>query len=543
MAQFAIKNGLIQGTLAGTPTSGTLNLASLTLTLSTVPVAQGGTGLTALGTALQVIRVNAGATGLEYASVSVGGGDMVLADVQTVSGAKSFNAATLKQFNSGGTFTTTFATNATANRTATFPDASITVARTDAAQTFTGDQTIESGSLWVKDEITTGLASTVDGAISIYASGHAFYVAQSAPTLTANRLVTWGDFAGVVVLDASTQTLTNKTISGASNTLSNISLTSSVTGTLPVANGGTGITSLGSGVATWMGTPTFANLNSAVSDAELARTSGTNTFTGDQTFSNAVLASIGIVAGTANAVDGQIALLNENNAFGVYLTAGNTTVADQSWSFPDTAGDTAVFVARDLTQTLTNKTINGSDNTLTNIALSSIAQSSATTGQVPTWNGSSWAPATPSSNSGDIYLVLASDTANSTTSFADVTGLTFAVTSGETYVFEAWVVYETAATTTGSKWAVNGPASPTILSYSVETPTTGTTSRLDFASTYDGTSASSQTAGIGQCLAKIEGVVKVSASGTFALRFGSEVGSSAVTAKAGSSMRYRKIAP
>ena len=44
MAQFPIKNGLIQGTLAGTPTSGTLNLASLTLTLPTVPVAQGGTG-------------------------------------------------------------------------------------------------------------------------------------------------------------------------------------------------------------------------------------------------------------------------------------------------------------------------------------------------------------------------------------------------------------------------------------------------------------------------------------------------------------------
>jgi hypothetical protein len=36
------------------------------------------------------------------------------------------------------------------------------------------------------------------------------------------------------------QTLTNKTISGASNTITNISLTASVTGTLPVANGGTG---------------------------------------------------------------------------------------------------------------------------------------------------------------------------------------------------------------------------------------------------------------------------------------------------------------
>ena len=45
-----------------------------------------------------------------------------------------------------------------------------------------------------------------------------------------------------------TATLTNKTISGASNTLSNISLTTAVTGTLPVANGGTGTTtSTGSG--------------------------------------------------------------------------------------------------------------------------------------------------------------------------------------------------------------------------------------------------------------------------------------------------------
>lgn len=40
-----------------------------------------------------------------------------------------------------------------------------------------------------------------------------------------------------------TQTLTNKTISGSSNTITNLSLTTAVTGTLPVANGGTGGTS------------------------------------------------------------------------------------------------------------------------------------------------------------------------------------------------------------------------------------------------------------------------------------------------------------
>lgn len=51
------------------------------------------------------------------------------------------------------------------------------------------------------------------------------------------------DGPGNFVLDQSTSTLTNKTISGTANTLSNISLTSSVTGVLPAANGGTGVNS------------------------------------------------------------------------------------------------------------------------------------------------------------------------------------------------------------------------------------------------------------------------------------------------------------
>lgn len=45
-----------------------------------------------------------------------------------------------------------------------------------------------------------------------------------------------------------------------------VGLTTDVTGTLPVANGGTGTTALGSGVATFLGTPSSANLASAVTD-------------------------------------------------------------------------------------------------------------------------------------------------------------------------------------------------------------------------------------------------------------------------------------
>ena len=61
----------------------------------------------------------------------------------------------------------------------------------------------------------------------------------------------------------STRVLTN---TGTSNVpaWAQVTLTSGVTGTLPVGNGGTGITSLGSNVATFLGTPSSANLRSAL---------------------------------------------------------------------------------------------------------------------------------------------------------------------------------------------------------------------------------------------------------------------------------------
>jgi hypothetical protein len=100
---------------------------------------------------------------------------------------------------------------------------------------------------------------------------------------------------GDVVGTAKEQTLTNKTISGASNTISNINLASQVTGTLPANNGGTGITSLGTGIATFLGTPSSANLRAALTDET---GTGAAVFGTSPTISSPTITGTGAIAGT-----------------------------------------------------------------------------------------------------------------------------------------------------------------------------------------------------------------------------------------------------
>jgi hypothetical protein len=111
-----------------------------------------------------------------------------------------------------------------------------------------------------------------------------------------------------------------------------VDLTTDVTGTLPVTNGGTGITSLGTGVATFLGTPTSANLAAAVTN---------ETGSGALVFgtSPAITTPTGIVKG-------DVGLGNVDNTSDATKNAASVT--------------------------LTNHTIDGSSNTLTNISSSSI---------------------------------------------------------------------------------------------------------------------------------------------------------------------------
>ena len=137
----------------------------------------------------------------------------------------------------------------------------ITVANGGTGQsTYTNGQLLignTTGNTLTKAMLTAGSGITItngSGSITIAATGGGSGTVTSVGgTGTVNGIT----LTGTVTSSG------NLTLGGA---LTGVDLTTQVTGTLPVANGGTGITSFGTGVATWLGTPSSANLAAAVTD-------------------------------------------------------------------------------------------------------------------------------------------------------------------------------------------------------------------------------------------------------------------------------------
>jgi len=107
---------------------------------------------------------------------------------------------------------------------------------------------------------TTGAILFIPGNKRILKFGSSFLQTGAA-------LVADGDKGDVIVSSSGTVwTIDNLVVTNAKIANGTIDLTAKVTGVLPVANGGTGISSFGAGVATFLGTPSSANLRSALTD-------------------------------------------------------------------------------------------------------------------------------------------------------------------------------------------------------------------------------------------------------------------------------------
>lgn len=134
------------------------------------------------------------------------------------------------------------------------------------------------------------------------------------------------------------------------------------------------------------------------------------------------------------------------------------------------------------------------------------------------------------------------DRSTTSTSYSDITDLSFAVEANTDYNFICRLVFQSAATTTGFAFSVNGPASPTFIEYTVgyqtvanaTASTTLMTMRHDTAYNAMATTTSAIAASA-NLRATIEGTLSNGANaGTVSLRYLSEVNGSAITVKKGS---------
>lgn len=165
--------------------------------------------------------------------------------------------------------------------------------------------------------------------------------------------------SGVVVTEAATETLTNKTINGASNTLT-VRLASDVSGILPTANGGTGQNS----------TATFPTSGVVVTEA------------GSETLSRKGILADGANGSSFISATGTLRLLGidlSSATDNTSMTLLSPQTANRILTLPN-ATDT--LVGKATTDTLTNKSISGSTNTITNVSLTT-----GVTGTLPIANG------------------------------------------------------------------------------------------------------------------------------------------------------------
>jgi hypothetical protein len=252
-----------------------------------------------------------------------------------------------------GTTSTTFA-NLTTNVTGTLPIAN---GGTNLTTYTTGDIVYASATNTLNKlaDVATG-SSLISGGVGVAPSwgkiGLTTHVSGTLPIANGGTNLTTYT-TGDIVYASATNTLNkladvatgNALISGGvgvAPSYGKIGLTTHVSGTLPVANGGTGITSLGTGIATFLGTPSSANLASAVTDET---GSGALVFATSPTLTTPALGTPSSLVLT-NATGLTAASLPAGSILQVLSTAKTDTFSTASTSFVDVTGMSVTITPR-----------------------------------------------------------------------------------------------------------------------------------------------------------------------------------------------------
>lgn len=162
------------------------------------------------------------------------------------------------------------------------------------------------------------------------------------------------------------------------------------------------------------------------------------------------------------------------------------------------------------------------------------------------WRGTETTPGAPASEGSTVPLyalvtvtlptgTVINNNATANT-LQDVTGLKFPVEAGKRYDFKFVIPYSAAATTTGSRWALNGPAFSALHARS-SYAASATSEAVSYINAYNQATVSAGSALSGN-VAIIEGQITAAANGEVIARFASEVPSSAITVQPGARVSY-----
>jgi hypothetical protein len=139
-----------------------------------------------------------------------------------------------------------------------------------------------------------------------------------------------------------------------------------------------------------------------------------------------------------------------------------------------------------------------------------------------------------------VILRTTADVSNATTTFADITGLSFPALANTAYEFHAVLVFQSNTTTTGIKFSTSGPSGVPLVQTHIPISLTSVT--LGAQTAFDTGTASASVAIANQnYVAFVDGVFVCGATpGDFKLRFAAET-TGTVLVKAGSFVRGQKL--
>lgn len=303
------------------------------------------------------------------------GGNLSLAGNLITSGSfpvtLTFTAATSVTFPETGVLVTTDATQTLTDKTIVVADNTVTVAAGELnavlaaiqvdldSKTDNGGFTSHTGAVGGVHGVTGNVVGTSDAQTLINKT-----IISPVGLTKSDVGLSNVDNTSDVAKDAATTTLTNKTINGSNNSISNISLASSVVGTLPIANGGTGQTTQNAALNALLPTQT-GNINYVL------QTDGTDTSwapagSGTVTSVDLAVPSEFSVSGNPVTTSGTITISKANqNANLVYAGPGTGAAAAPAFRslVADDIPSTASFVGKD-TDDLAEGTTNKYDQTV-----------------------------------------------------------------------------------------------------------------------------------------------------------------------------------